>query len=121
MAKLFSKREWLGAVLLVVGVVALAVFILQVVLVVKWVGWDYTGPMKIGALWDWVNSPANREKLEPLVSLITIIASLAIGAVSLLLGWLRKNADRAPDGTTAAKPTRWDSIRGDLIRTVRKH
>lgn len=79
----------IGATLLLVGIGAFAFFLFKLWLVANWVSGEYNGPMEIAVFWEWLRDPKNRRSLEPVVSLADMIIPLALGAASLMFGWLR--------------------------------
>ena len=118
-----SKREWFGLGMVIFGMVAAAVFAFKLWVAFQWVRSAYGGPFEWNAISEWLRNPKNRKDMEPFLALTDLVLPLALFAASGLFSWLRANADPTPTArsTAAAKPTEWDRIRGDLVKTVRSH
>jgi len=115
-----SKREWAGVIVILMRTIAAVLFIISVVVAGLWLRSSYNAPLEWEAFWTWLPQGS-----EPLLALLGL-ASAAVLSIASQAEWLATPASEAEAATRTSQPPiaseqEWLSVRGDLIKTVRKH
>jgi len=108
--------------MVIIGLFAALLFIGSLLCGWLWVRSAYAGPLEFAPFWEWLSDPKQRN-MEPILVLIGLILSPVLAIAAQLLARFRATSalHAAVESAAAAKPTEWDRVRGDLIRTVRSH